>query len=354
MRREATRALVALSLAATLAACTPPPTGPAMSAAEAAERIGALGMRAGAVLADPSVRGFGAGLEGLAPASLPEGEGSDLPRGVYELDEASGDWVQVADSDDLDLNWTEDGEAARLLIDWDAASPTVRRTLADGEEVELPTGASASLAVAGEVVADVDQTAAWPINRCGTLTEPGDVAVDGVVRHGQAQLTLDRVSLSVDAGETAATASTSGRLGLGAPAGGAWASWDVRLDLDVTRDEATCRITDGAVVSGRLRLDAGVVGDGGEGSFGVATDFAPVVDPATQEVEGLELTNGRLTLGATLAATWDGVLDDANGNGVPGENLVLTFEDGSMSLEELILERLPFLALGSRVAAALR
>jgi hypothetical protein len=48
------------------------------------------------------------------------------------------------------------------------------------------------------------------------------------------------------------------------------------------------------------------------------------------------------------------VLDDADGDGVPGENLELTFEDGTMTLEEFIREQFGLALLGSRVLGALR
>jgi len=208
--------------------------------------------------------------------------------------------------------------------------------------------------VDGEVVVDLDQTGTWPENQCGTLTEPGDLYLDGQVTHGDATLVVDMVGFSVDAGEATATADGSGGLELTVPAGRAWVDWDASLELDITRDEATCEITDGKVTSGRLRVDAGVDAEDGEGSVGFATDFAPVTDPSTAETTGLALTNGRLTIDGELAVTWDGVLDDADGDGVPGENLELTFEDGTMTLEEFIREQFGLALLGSRVLGALR
>ncbi len=354
MRRPVVHAAVALALACGLAACSSPAPGPAMTAEEAGERVASLGARAGDVLADPALGELGQALGTVLPAGLPPADGHALPRGVYELDEASGTWTLVGPSDDLDLGWAADpGDVpARLLVDWDAASPTVTRTLASGDEVELPTGASATLTLDGEVASALEQTATWPENECGTLTEPGDLYLSGQLTHGDATLAVDDVGLSVDAGPTSATLTGSGGLDLTVPAGRAWSSWDAELSLNVTRDEVTCEVTDAAATSGRLRFDAGVeTGDGG-GSLGFATDFAPVSDPSAPP--GVALANGRLTIDGALAVTWEGVLNDADGDGVPGEDLVLTFEDGTTTLEGFLRERFGLALLGSRVLAALR
>src|SRR5690606_16170058 len=230
---------------------------------------------------------------------------------------------------------------ARLLVDWDAAAPTVRRTLASGEEVELPTGATVTMWLDGAVTADLDQSATWPVNACGTLTEPGDLYMNGHVAHGAATLTVDRVGLSVNAGDDEATAGGSGGLELSVPAGRAWVDWDASVALDVTRDEATCEVLDAVVRSGRLRVEAGIDTAGGDGS-------------AAGELTGGELGDGSLVLDGAVAVTWDGVLDDADEDGVPGENLVLTFADRTMTLEEFIRERFGPLAFGASVVAALR
>jgi|GEM_PF-2505440 len=356
MRRPVILAALALTLAALFAACSQPPTGPSMTAQEAGDEVGSLSIRFGEVLSDPAVSGFAEVLAGLTPSGLPYEDGNELPRGAYEFDEVSETWVEVGDSDDLELNWTvEPGSlAARLLVDWDASTPTVTRTVPGGEEFELPTGANATLTVGGEVKADIDQTATWPVNQCGTLTEPGDLFFDGVVTHGAASLTIDGVGLSVDAGETTASAGTSGRLELAVPAGEAWVDWDVNLDLAIARDEATCIVADGDVTSGRVQLGAGVETSDGSASAGVATDFAPVFDTVTSALTGVELTNGRLTLDGVLAVTWEGVLDDADGDGVPGENLDLTFADGTTTLEDFIREHFGLVVLGSRVLSAVR
>lgn len=355
MRTRITRLLSLLAPAMVLAACSAPSGGPSLTAEETGDKITALGTSARSVLEDPSLGEFAAFLEGVSPAGLPH-SGNDLPRGVYVLDAGTGNWVGTGPSDDLDLNWSVEPGAvpARLLVDWDAASASVRRELTSGEEVELPTGAAITLTVGGVVKADFDQTATWPVNACGTLTEPGDLYLDGQLTHADAVLAFDRVGISVVAQESTATAGATGGLELSAPAGRAWLDWDADLALNVTRDPATCEITDGEVTSGRLQVDAGVDGDGGNGSVGFATDFEVLGDPSAPDGLRLGLSNGRLSLDGSVAVTWNGVLDDANGNGIPGDGLTLTFADGSMTLEEFIVQRFGPFALGLRSFAALR
>jgi hypothetical protein len=347
--------LAALTVAALLAACSQPPAGPSLTADQAGDKVASLADSFGALLSDPDITAFVDMVAGLTPAGMSYQEASQLRRGVYEYDDVAGEWVKVGDSDDLVLLWTvEPGSSpAQLVADWDASAPTVMRTLVGGDEVELPTGARFQLSVDGQVVADIAQTGTWPVNQCGTLSEVGDLYFDGLVTDGDGALTFDMVGLSLEAGDTTATASTSGGLALTVEAGEAWVDWDLSLDLAIDRD-ADCVVSDVEVTSGHVQVAAGVETPAGSASIGVTTGFAPVFASGTGEITGLELTGGSLVLDGALAVTWDGVLDDGNGNGIPGDGLVLTFSDGSMTLEEFIQDQFGFFALGSRLLGALR
>lgn len=349
----------ALSLAALLvvfglAACSDPqPAG--MTAAETQQSLSAIQGQATTVLDDPGMAHLAGILDGIDTSSLLV-LGTQLPRGIYEYDSATDTWTLLGPSGDLELRWLTEpaGEDATMLIDWDATAPTVVRDLANGDVVELPQGSSAQVSLDGTVVADFDQTATWPVNECGYLTEPGTFYVSGTAGDADVTLSVDETGVSVTSSGDQLSAQSQGGLELTSAAGRAWLDWTAGLDLSVTRDETTCEITDGEVESGHVSVDLGVETDADTESVGFATNFDVIPPQAPGESPALGLSGGRLTLNGRLAVTWAGVLDDSNGNGVPGENLTLTFADGSMSLEEFLRDHFAGLFAGMRLAGALR
>lgn len=350
---------IALSRAAplivlALAACSDPqPAG--MTAAETRQNLNAIQLHATSVLGDAGAGQLAGILNGIDTSSVLV-LGAQLPRGIYEYDHVTDTWTLLGASEDLELRWSVEpsGEDATLLIDWDATAATVVRDLVGGEVVELPQGSSAQVTVDGAVVADFDQTATWPVNDCGYLSEPGTFYVSGTAGEAAATLVVDETGVSVTSSGDHLSAQSHGGLELSSSAGRAWLDWTAGLDLSVVRDETTCAVTDGDVESGHVSFDFGVESDTDHASVGFATNFDVITPQAPGEKLALGLSGGRLSLNGMLAVTWAGVLDDANGNGVPGENLTLTFADGSMSLEEFLLEHYAGLSWGMRVAGALR
>ena len=346
--------LCALAVAAVLTACSQPQS-PAMTADDVKTDLDSVQSGAMTVLGDASLADLSGLLDGI-DASPFLATGPELPRGVYEYDPVAVAWDLIEPSDDLELRWEVQGtgEAAVLVVDWDASASTVVRTLPGDEEVELPQGASVVLSLEAVVVAAFDQTAAWPVSECGYLTEPGSFHVSGSVESSGTTLTLDETGVSIAGTGADVDVESQGGLELASAAGSAWLDWTLGLALTATRDDATCAIVDAEVKSGHVSVDLGVQTPTEDASVGFATNFAIHLPETPDDVTTLSLSGGRLTLNGTLAVTWTGVLDDSNSNGVPGENLLLTFADGTMTLEEFLTEHYAPLAVAARVARALR
>ena len=126
-----------------------------------------------------------------------------------------------------------------------------------------------------------------------------------------------------DDGEGADTVSSKGAATLKAPERTRRASnWDVSavgtlVEID---EETVCGL--------RFDTDRGSVGfgsavrvEGKTSSFNLSFDFSAI----GQNMSAVTLQNGVVTLSGERALLFSGTLDDANENGVPGENLTLTF-----------------------------
>lgn len=346
--------LCALAIAAVLAACSQPQS-PALTADDVQKDLDSLQSGAMTVLGDASLADLSTLLDGI-DASPFLATGPELPRGVYQYDPVAVAWDLVEPSDDLELHWEVQGtgEAALLVVDWDASAATVVRTLPGDDDVELPQGASVVLSLDSVVVASFDQTADWPLNACGYLTEPGSFHVSGSVASSGTTLTVDETGIAISGTGADVDVESHGGLEVASASGSAWLDWTLGLALTATRDDVTCAIVDAEVKSGHLAVDLGAQTPTEDASVGFATNFAINLPQAAGDPTTLSLSAGRLTLDGTLAVTWAGVLDDSNANGVPGENLTLTFADGTMTLEEFLTEHYAPLMVAARVAKALR
>ncbi len=343
-----------LIVAAALAACTGPQQ-PTKTAAQTQESLDSLQAQAQTLLTDPGVSNLSGLLSGFDPNGMPT-PGEQLPRGVYVYDPVAFEWNKSLDSDDLELNWEVEGagDDAKLVFDWNANAETVDVELpGGGGTYEVPQGANVLLTLNGSLVADFDQSATWPVNACGTVTEPGTFYVNGTVDNGGAKLNVTQTGVSFTSTAGGLNAQTQGDLELTADAGTAWLRWDAGLNVSGTRDE-DCVFVPDDIESGNVSLDVGVQTGSDDASIGFATNFEFLSPTSPSGSSGIRLTGGRLTVDGALAVTWTGVLDDAGGDGVLGENLTLTFSDGTMSLEDFITEHLSATAFAARVARTLR
>lgn len=264
---------------------------------------------------------------------------SDLPRGTYEYDAATGDWVPVAGGDTLVLRWSYENfepsttHQAELAVDWDVASATEVVDDGFGSMIEVPTDMSASLSVDGDEVAAFALAADWyESDTCGPILEPSSLSLSGYVGDDSARLELD---LGFSIGDD--TISTQGQVIASAGADSATFDWDLSMNGAVTRD-GNCFLANFDLESGSLAFGISATVAGETDSLEFAVDFSNIVMDEFGAVTSVELSNGVITLNGLAAVTFEGTLNDQNGNGVPGENVTLSFADGTtMTLEAFLL-----------------
>lgn len=334
--RQLTYSIALATLA--LTACSGP-QGPSMSASETSAAIQDL-VQAGSDVATADAWAHGAAtalgtVRGAGfPSSLVPG---NLPRGQYSYDESSDAWVPTGASDDLVLDWQHDGSAYRLTIDWDATAPTTIVTDGTGTTSEVPTGAAATLSEDLNQVGASSFTSTWTVNQC-SADEPSGATLSGWVGDANARLTLDRLGFTVI--DTAALDSVGVEAEATAEAGGD--SISAYLELSATGEierDVDCLVVDFEPESVTIAFGATVVRAGERRSVDLT---ATASDPEYSggALTGIGLT-GSLRLGGALAVGFDGALNDRNGNGIPGDELQLTFAGGETeTLERFLLDEI--------------
>lgn len=326
-------------LTALLAACsTPQPQSPSMSATETGTAIDELSQSvntvgSAAAWSELPVNALGA----MSGVPLPVGAAAGmLPRGAYDYEASGPSWLKTDDSDDLELNWIHETAIYRLAVDWDATAPTKMVSMLPGVTNELPTGATAILTENGVQVGGLAATSAWTSNQCGN-DEPSGASLSGFLGDSSAKLTLDRLGFTVS--DTAGSDTISAEAEATAAAGGDSlnAYLELRANGEIERDP-DCNIVNFVPASGNLALGATANVAGDQSSFEFRSNFSDVVLDAGGLV-GVGL-DGSLRLNGVLAVDFSGALNDANANGVPGDELILTFaDDQTMTLEEFLIDQ---------------
>lgn len=287
-----------------------------------------------------------------ATAPFPQGlttlAGTNLARGTYTYDPATGTCSRSADTDDLVLRYPyqdyQDNTtaAAELNVDWGDTLDVAGR---DGELVEVPTAMTASLSADGREVATLSADTSWyNAPNCGSadgILEPTSVSLSGNV----GSLGFKNIGYSLS--DTELTVQ-------GAVTAGSELSADLTLTLNGTLTRAPCFVENFKADSGALDFGlASSLGDE-DHSFRIATNFSDIVladdfmdggfmDDAmdfTVDLRGfvsVRLSDGTVTVDGDTAATFEGVLDDENANGTPGENVTIQFSGGGSTTLEAYL-----------------
>ncbi len=258
-----------------------------------------------------------------------------LPRGMYSYDPDTSEYLLVSSSDDLIVSWPyedpDGGEAvASMVFDWNADGATVQAAIPGTDErQEMPTGLNFKLSASGEVVADIDAKATYP-NRpgCGVTVEPSSLSIGG----SGSFLKLSDIGYSV----TDSSVTTQGSVALEDNSLGF--AWRVQANGSITRED--CAPTDFALQGGEVSLTLSVQGERYALAFGV--------NSVDVEAGSLVLTDGALTVRSRVAVAFAGTLDDSNENGVPGENVTLTFKGQETATLEQLLQGSSMLNLALR------
>ena len=255
---------------------------------------------------------------------------NDLPRGDYTYD---GQWRRTGDSDDLSLTWPYDAKpetsapdaaTATATFDWNALSPTVQAD-AYGETLEVPTGLRMTLTADGQSAADITAQTTY-YTGCGKTTlEPTSLTVNGT----GSLLQLENVGYQVRESDAGDSVTTQGKVSLtDSPL---TLEWNVAVNGELTRQN--CLTQNFVPTDGSLSLSlSGFEGD--TKSVALELSFSGTTAP---DVRGSLVVNDD----ASRAVTFSGELSDANGNGVPGDDVTVRFPDGSSTTLENLLESIP-------------
>ena len=257
--------------------------------------------------------------QGLSAQSLTTlAGGTVLARGTYQYDPAADACTVTDDTDDLILKYpyqsaTGETADAELNVGWGEGTLDVSDPA--GDLVEVPTDMTVKLSSNGDTVADLSAELDWyNATECGTddgIFEPTRVSLSGSV--GSLGVNNVGYSLSDD------SLNVQGMVTV--------AELSAELDLGVTGSlsRTDCFADTFEVDTGTLSFGL----DSGDDSLRLNVDLSEAVladNGAT--LTSVKFSDGTIQINGSEAATFLGVLDDSNGNGVPGENVEITFSDG--------------------------
>jgi len=273
----------------------------------------------------------------LAQRFVPFSAGA-LTYGRWVYNETTGDWVQDGNytGDDLVLVWNFEDEShashsAQLTADWNYQEhATVDAKDVDGSTVELPTDAYVSLVIDSSEAGHLRGQFTWYSGACGTIAEPTQATING--RFGdQQRLELNDIALSISDTQVSFTGQIK------AVDGNDYASFDWSITANGHNVRGSdCFSERFDTTGGNVNLKSSEKNGSQQENSEFNTNFAVNYDNSNMP-ESLDLNNGYFKLNGQVALTFSGTLDDSNGNGVPGENVTVTFADGSTTLEELIM-----------------
>jgi hypothetical protein len=238
-----------------------------------------------------------------------------------------------------------DGTWNKLFADWDysskgASSPTVYvHNPSDTQSLwEMPTKAFGSLDLKEDGTNEGEATfqATWRPSTCLSgkyLTEPGNLSLTGFLQRpaGTGRL-VDLPSLSLTT--SASQLKLVWNLSLLTQGNDADLHTEGSIQINGSSTPGTC----GSLLE-KFNASSGEVDVKLDTRNHAAHLYFKITD-WNENTGAITIQNGYLTVdGKTV--TFAGVLDDANGNCVPGENLTLTFAGGqTMSLETYLIQKL--------------
>jgi hypothetical protein len=112
----------------------------------------------------------------------------------------------------------------------------------------------------------------------------------------------------------------------------------------IARDEHCFPVGAASIAGGNVSLGFHSVIDNKASSF----SFVSGVSEIMQDEDGVPQSaqvEGHVDIGEERTVDFVGRLDDENEDGVPGENMLLTFADGTTTLEVFLLEQMKQAAL---------
>ncbi|MCA9838173.1 MAG: hypothetical protein KC422_14745 [Trueperaceae bacterium] len=262
-----------------------------------------------------------------------------LPRGKWQYNPKTGNWGSLGDSDDLVLVYPIQNpdfttSMVQAIFDWNANAPSIK-VMTPGGKVEVPTDMKVRVLLDGKELGALSLISKW-YQGCGYKTlEPtqvklkGDFSLDGTSLNFALNLNTQVHSASEE------TLKLDGFVKLAVGEDYGKFSIDTSLDANVNRN-SDCFLEDIKLNQGRIAAELDTFIAGEHNSLGISFAFDNPQLSATGAYS-VKVKNGKITANGATVVSFAGILDDANLNGVPGENLIITFDDGSSSTFEAIL-----------------
>ena len=255
-----------------------------------------------------------------------------LPRGIYTFIDDT--WQYTGASQNLELRWTYEAQDVTLVLNWNNSSATQMVLDDAGNSVEVPTSASLQLTLDGSTVALLNATLDWYDATCGAILELSSIVLNGYIGNS---VTLTNVSAAlIDNTDDNDSVTTSGSITLADAGDSATFNWDISVNGTINRN-VTCFIESITnTTSGSFMLELELLVAGNSSGLGISFD---VTDIASDEngLTSISLANGVITIDSVPAVMFAGVLDDSDGDGIPGENVIVTFSDNKTTTLEAVL-----------------
>lgn len=324
------------ALALVLAACGGPQVGGSYTASQTTNAINETSSSTSAVVGASLQSDAGLAVQAPGVMSAPGiSSGGNLPTGTWTWSQSSSSWGQDSTSPatGLILNWTFTGQGgttknATLTIDWQVGGTATINVDNSGTTQEVPRHASATLDVGGTEVGSLDVQVGWQNTTCGKILEPATASASGYLGDASNKITLESFDLGIP--QASGTLSSSGKItATSASSGDGGLQWNVNLDGTAKRSSTDCTLTEFDTTSGHISFGL----NSPSHSMSFAVDFSNMHYDSTGALTSVDLTGGNLKVDGATAVTFTGRLDDANGNGVWGDNVTLHFSGKTMSLE---------------------
>ena len=276
------------------------------------------------------VRPFAAG---LSETTLARGVYRYTPGGNWELTQDSADLVLLFPLQNPDFSTS----TAKITFDWDAAAPTLKVRSAGGSS-EVPSDMRILASIDGMPVGKVSLAVTWYQSDCAYRTlEPASLKLEAELDGGNNERLGFSLSFSSESTAKNVIYQLDGSVKLQIAEDYGKLSFQSKLNTSVSRDK-NCFLTD-------IRLNKGNVGakletkiQDEQHSLGISFGFDnPVV---SIDSFSMDIFKGEIKADGQTVVSFAGRLDDSNGNSIPGENLLIEFDDGSSTSLEVILASL--------------
>ena len=275
-----------------------------------------------------------------------------LPRGKWVYAPNINNWHQTADSDDLILIFpfgNIDGSTTimNVTFDWDAHSST--REVTDGYGYyEVPKGMRIGVVQDGIKGGHIDIYAEWYKSNCNgnVILEPSKLSISGHFGHDASfDLNFDiNITKTEEQNGNLQTAwngyntqiASDGNVSVKVGNDSGSVYWDNKFYGNVVRNHV-CAIDfdQSSINSGNIMFGAKFSIGGSHDTLELSFKFDNARVLADDNY-AIDLHDGVVKVNYATIVTFKGTLDNADRDEVPGENLWLTFSDGSTDLESFI------------------